>query len=68
MFKRILRILKIKKYKFHSLRHTFASECIEVGMDVKALSEILGHASVDITLNIYVHSSYKQKRKYLEKL
>ena len=68
MFKRILRILKIKKYKFHALRHTFASECIEVGMDVKALSEILGHASVDITLNIYVHSSYKQKRKYLEKL
>lgn len=68
MFKRILKSSKIKKYKFHSLRHTFASECIEVGMDVKALSEILGHASVDITLNIYVHSSYKQKKKYLEKL
>lgn len=68
MFKTILKNCKIKKYKFHALRHTFASDCIEVGMNIKALSEILGHASVDITLNIYVHSSYKQKKKYLEKL
>ncbi|MBQ7882276.1 MAG: site-specific integrase [Treponema sp.] len=68
MFKRILKENKMKKYKFHALRHTFASECIDVGMNVKALSEILGHASVDVTLNIYVHSSIKQKRKYLEKL
>lgn len=63
-----MRKSKIKKYKFHILRHTFATECIEVGMDVKSLSEILGHASVEITLNKYVHSSYKTKKKYLEKL
>ena len=68
IFKDILRKSKIKKYKFHILRHTFATECIEVGMDVKSLSEILGHASVEITLNKYVHSSYKTKKKYLEKL
>ena len=42
--------------------------CIEAGMDIKSLSEILGHADVSITLNIYVHSSDKAKRKYLEKI
>lgn len=68
IFKDILKKSKIKKYKFHILRHTFATECIEVGMDVKSLSEILGHANVEITLNKYVHSSYKTKKKYLEKL
>ncbi len=67
-FESILRLNKIKKYKFHILRHTFATNCIEVGMDIKSLSEILGHASVEITLNRYVHSSYKTKKKYLEKL
>lgn len=42
--------------------------CIKVGMDIKSLSEILGHASVDVTLNRYVHSSYEMKKKFLEKL
>lgn len=67
-FKEILKINKVKKYKFHTLRHTFATNCIEAGMDIKSLSEILGHADVSITLNIYVHSSDKAKRKYLEKI
>lgn len=67
-FKEILKRSKVKKYKFHTLRHTFATNCIEVGMDIKSLSEILGHADVSITLNIYVHSSDKAKRKYLEKI
>lgn len=67
-FKNTLRKCKIKSYKFHTLRHTFASNCIEVGMDVKSLSEILGHSSVEITLNKYVHSNYKLQKKYLEKL
>ena len=68
LFKNIQKQCKIKSYKFHILRHTFATNCIEAGMDVKSLSEILGHSSVDITLNRYVHSSLKTKRKYLEKL
>jgi len=55
-------------YKFHILRHTFATNCIEVGMDAKTLSEILGHATVEMTLNKYVHSSYSIKKKFLEKL
>ena len=53
---------------FHSLRHTFASVCIQSGMDVKTLSEILGHANVNITLNRYVHSSMEQKRKWMNEL
>ena len=67
-FQMFLKNSKIKHYKFHSLRHTFATACIEVGMDIKSLSEILGHANTTITLDIYVHSSDKIKKKYLEKL
>lgn len=68
IFREMLKKSKIRRYKFHILRHTFASQCIEIGMDPKSLSEILGHATVDITLNRYVHSSYKIKKKFLEKL
>lgn len=55
-------------YPFHTLRHTFATRCIEVGFDVKALSEIMGHASVTTTMAVYVHPPMAQKRKYMEKL
>ena len=68
MSKKILKASKVKEYNFHVLRHTFATNCIKVGMDIKSLSEILGHASVDVTLNRYVHSSYEMKKKFLEKL
>lgn len=68
MFKFILSESKVKPYKFHILRHTFATYCIEVGMDAKSLSEILGHSNVNITLSRYVHSSDKIKKKFLEKL
>ena len=67
-FKRILQESNIKEYNFHALRHTFATNCVKVGMDIKSLSEVLGHASVDVTLNRYVHSSYEMKKKYLQKL
>ncbi len=53
---------------FHSLRHTFATRCVESGFDIKSLSEILGHSSVKITLDRYVHSSLEQKRANMEKL
>ena len=66
--KSILKKCKLKPYKFHILRHTFATKCIDIGMDVKTLSEILGHSNVEITLNKYVHSSYRRKKMYLEKL
>ena len=67
-YKNLLKDCKIKEYNFHILRHTFATNCVDVGMDIKSLSEILGHATVDITLDRYVHSSRKMKEKYLEKL
>ena len=47
---------------------TFATRCIELGFDIKSLSEILGHASVNITLNRYVHPSMEMKRDNMEKL
>ena len=68
LFKIFLSECKVKPYKFHILRHTFATYCIEVGMDAKSLSEILGHSNVNITLSRYVHSSDKIKKKFLEKL
>ena len=58
----------IRRVNYHTLRHTFATRCIEAGVDVKSLSEILGHANVGITLNTYVHSSIDMKREQLEKL
>lgn len=55
------RALAIKGKHFHTLRHTFATNCIESGMDPKCLSEILGHADVNTTLNRYVHPSFNSK-------
>lgn len=66
--KNILKQCNIKDAHFHTLRHTFATRCIEVGFDVKSLSEILGHSSVNITLNRYVHPTMKLKRQNIEKL
>ena len=67
-YKRVLKCSGIKSVNFHALRHTFATRCIEHGVDVKSLSEILGHADVSITLNTYVHSSMELKRIQLEKI
>ncbi len=60
-FKGILKKCGLKPAGVHSTRHTFASRCIERGMDPKTLSEILGHANVATTLNTYVHSNKKSK-------
>ena len=53
---------------FHTLRHTFATRCVEVGFELKSLSEILGHASTAITLDRYVHASMDFKRDNMSKL
>ena len=58
----------ITNVNYHVLRHTFATRCIEAGVDIKSLSEILGHANVSVTLNTYVHSSLEMKRAQLQKL
>lgn len=67
-FKAIVERCGIWDAHFHTLRHTFATRCIEVGFDVKSLSEILGHANVSITLNRYVHPSMDLKQKNMDKL
>lgn len=53
---------------FHTLRHSFATRCVEVGFEIKSLSEVLGHASPQITLERYVHSSIELKRENMSKL
>ena len=67
-FNKIASSCGIENVTFHMLRHTFASNCIEAGVDAKSLSEILGHSNVNITLNRYVHSSMKIKKMNIEKL
>lgn len=67
-FKAIIRAAGIAEANFHALRHTFATRSVENGIDVKILSEILGHASVRITLDRYVHPSAEQKRKSMNSL
>jgi len=58
----------IENLHFHTMRHTFATRCVEENFDIKALSEILGHQSVQITLERYVHSSMEFKRSNMEKM
>jgi integrase len=67
-YKKYLKKLNIKKYKFHTLRHTFATRSLLNGMDIKSLSEILGHSSVKITLDKYVHIKKEEKLKQINKL
>lgn len=66
-YKKVLEKTEIPPLNFHSLRHTFATRCVEAGMDVKTLSELLGHSNVSITLNTYVHPSLEAKRVQMEK-
>lgn len=67
-FKSILKKANLPSINYHSLRHMFATNCIQLGFDVKTLSEILGHASVETTLNRYVHSSMERKTQCMNLL
>ena len=67
-YKKILKEAGIAYKNFHTLRHTYATNCIEGGTDVKSLSEMLGHSNVKITLNYYVHPSMDTKRMYADSL
>lgn len=62
------RACNIENMHFHVLRHTFATRCVEVGFEIKSLSEVLGHSSPRITLERYVHSSLEFKRQNMTKL
>jgi len=67
-FKQVLEKAELPPISFHALRHTFATRCIELGMDMKTLSEILGHSNVTTTMSIYVHSTELQKKEQIELL
>ncbi len=67
-FRSVLKKIELPQFNFHTLRHTFATNCAALGFDVKTLSELLGHSSVEITLNRYVHSSLDRKRYCMERL
>ena len=62
-FAKILKNAKLPSVHFHALRHMFATKCIQLGFDMKTLSELLGHSGVEITMNLYVHSSFDRKRE-----
>lgn len=65
-FKRLIKKAGVTGVTFHSLRHTFATRAIEMGIDVKTLSVLLGHSDVSVTLDRYVHIHMKQKRKAMD--
>lgn len=67
-FELLLKKLGIAHKGFHSLRHTFATRALECGMDVKTLSELLGHKNATITLNRYAHSMLEHKQEMMNKL
>lgn len=67
-FNNILKKLNISHYKFHTLRHTFATNLIEIGYDYKLVSELLGHSNINTTLNIYVHPKISLKKECINEL
>ena len=67
-YKKILDEAGVSYKNFHTLRHTYATNCIEGGADVKSLSEMLGHSNVKVTMNYYVHPSMDTKRIYADSL
>lgn len=67
-FKRLMQKLDLPLVKFHGLRHSFATRCIESDCDYKTVSVLLGHSSISTTLNLYVHPNLDQKRKCIERM
>ena len=67
-YHKVLKKAGIKDINYHALRHSFATRCIECGVDIKSLSEFMGHSNVSVTLNTYVHSSMDLKKMQIEKL
>lgn len=67
-YKDLLAKLGIPDLKFHGLRHSFATKCIEAGCDYKTVSVLLGHANISTTLNLYVHPNADQKKRCIDKM
>ena len=65
-YRSLLSELNIPFIKFHGLRHSFATRCIESGCDSKTVSILLGHANISTTLNLYVHPNFDQKKRCID--
>lgn len=67
-FHKVLENIGLRQVKFHCLRHTFATRCVENSNDYKSLSAILGHSNISITLDLYVHPNDESKKKCIDKM
>lgn len=67
-YKRVLNRLEIPYLKFHGLRHSFATRCVESKCDYKTVSVILGHSNISTTLNLYVHPNLEQKKRCIDQM
>ncbi|MDH2207774.1 MULTISPECIES: tyrosine-type recombinase/integrase [Empedobacter] len=67
-YKNLMSYLEIPEMKFHGLRHSFATRCIESNCDYKTVSVLLGHSNISTTLNLYVHPNLEQKKKAIEQM
>ena len=67
-YKKILKEADVNDYNYHRLRHTFATNCAEKGCDVKTLSVVLGHSTVNVTLNRYIHPDHSHERHMMNRM
>lgn len=67
-YKQLMAQLEMPLMKFHGLRHSFATRCIESNCDYKTVSVLLGHSNISTTLNLYVHPNMEQKKKCINKM
>ena len=67
-YHRLMKRLEIPRLKYHGLRHSFATRCIESNCDYKTVSVLLGHANITTTLNLYVHPNMEQKKRCITKM
>ena len=67
-YKNLMTQLEIPEIKFHGLRHSFATRCIESKCDYKTVSVLLGHSNISTTLNLYVHPNLEQKKKAIDQM
>ena len=67
-YKKLCKKIDIPELKFHGLRHSFATRCIESKADYKTVSVLLGHSNISTTLNLYVHPNKEEKKKCIDKM
>ncbi len=68
IFEKLTQKARVRRLSFHAIRHTFATRALECGMDIKTLSEIMGHSDAGITLNRYAHSMMDTKIMMMERM